>query len=195
MEAINADARDASVAGELEALDAQIAALRKRQTELRRLHSAMTMSNYTFRDKSDGPVTLLQLFGDRSDLLVVHNMGQRCNYCSLWADGLNGVLPHILRRTAFAVSSPDSPEEMSAISARRGWQFPMVSIAGTTFAADCGFLDDEGMVWPGVSSFHREPHHGVHRISSATFGPGDEFCAIWHLFDLLQEGAAGWEPH
>ena len=23
---------------------------------------------------------------------------------------------------------------------------------------------------------------------------GDDFCAVWHMFDLLKDGWAGWEP-
>ena len=37
-------------------------------------------------------------------------------------------------------------------------------------------------------------HEGVVRVSDAELGPGDDFCSVWHLFDLLPEGAAGWRP-
>ena len=42
-----------------------------------------------------GETTLLDLFGDRDTLLAIHNMGQGCRYCTLWADGFNGLLPHL----------------------------------------------------------------------------------------------------
>ena len=32
------------------------------------------------------------------------------------------------------------------------------------------------------------------RVADTGFEPGDDFCALWHLFDLLPEGAAGWQP-
>lgn len=32
------------------------------------------------------------------------------------------------------------------------------------------------------------------RTGRASFGPGDPFCAAWHLFDLLAGGAKGWSP-
>ena len=28
-------------------------------------------------------------------LLMIHNMGEACRYCTLWADGFNGFLPHL----------------------------------------------------------------------------------------------------
>ena len=47
---------------------------------------------------------------------------------------------------------------------------------------------------PGVSTFRREPTGGIARVAQATFGPGDPFCSVWHLFDLLDEGANDWSP-
>ena len=32
------------------------------------------------------------------------------------------------------------------------------------------------------------------RVSDTDLGPGDDFCAVWHLFDMLPEGADGWRP-
>jgi len=32
------------------------------------------------------------------------------------------------------------------------------------------------------------------RVADTSFGPGDDFCSIWHFFDLLPEGAADWQP-
>jgi DNA-binding transcriptional ArsR family regulator len=29
---------------------------------------------------------------------------------------------------------------------------------------------------------------------SASFSPGDDFCTVWHLFDLLPGGAGDWFP-
>ena len=31
------------------------------------------------------------------------------------------------------------------------------------------------------------------RVADAGFEPNDDFCALWHLFGLLPEGAAGWQ--
>ncbi len=32
------------------------------------------------------------------------------------------------------------------------------------------------------------------RVSDAPWSPGDDFCTVWHFFDLLPDGAAGWFP-
>ena len=45
--------------------------------------------------------TLSSLFGDRGGLIVVHNMGRDCSYCTMWADGFTGLLPHLESRAAF----------------------------------------------------------------------------------------------
>ena len=44
------------------------------------------------------------------------------------------------------------------------------------------------------SAFRKEEDGTIRRVGHAPFGPGDEFCGVWHLFDLLEEGAAGWQP-
>jgi hypothetical protein len=32
------------------------------------------------------------------------------------------------------------------------------------------------------------------RVSDSSSSPGDDFCALWHFFDLLPEGAGEWRP-
>jgi hypothetical protein len=68
----------------------------------------------------------------------------------------------------------------------------MVSHARTTFAADMGYRTRTG--WrPGISAFQRAGARIV-RVSDASMSPGDDFCAVWHMLDLLPEGPAGWQP-
>jgi hypothetical protein len=31
-------------------------------------------------------------------------------------------------------------------------------------------------------------------VSDAGLGPYDDFCNVWHLFDMIPGGAAGWGP-
>ena len=38
---------------------------------------------------------LSEPFAGHGRLLAIHNMGQRCRDCTLWADGVNGFLPHL----------------------------------------------------------------------------------------------------
>jgi predicted dithiol-disulfide oxidoreductase (DUF899 family) len=183
-----------AVTAEMQALYQELEAGHRRLAALRRSLPPEPVADYALRRADGSPVTLHQLFGDRDDLIVVHNMGRGCAYCTLWADGFNGVAPHLADRAAFVVSSPDSPEVQRAFAESRGWRFPMVSTAGTTFTKDMGFIEGEGDYWPGVSTFHREADGTVVRIAKDFFGPGDVYCGVWHLFDLLADGANDWEP-
>jgi predicted dithiol-disulfide oxidoreductase (DUF899 family) len=140
-----------------------------------------------------GAVSLSALFGNKPDLIVIHNMGASCPYCTLWADGFNGVYDHLASRTAFVVSSPDRPDVQERFATTRGWRFPMISHEGTTFAADMGYRSSAGGWMPGITAF-RKSGQQVQRVSDAPMGPGDDFCSLWHFFDLLPAGAAGWKP-
>jgi predicted dithiol-disulfide oxidoreductase (DUF899 family) len=140
-----------------------------------------------------GEVALSELFGDKPDLFVIHNMGIGCNGCTLWADGFNGVLQHLENRAAFVVSTPNDPATQDAFKAERGWRFRMVSHQGTSFAQDMGYRKADGGWQPGVSVFRRIDGQ-IFRVSDAGFEPGDDFCTAWHLFDMLAEGSAGWMP-
>ena len=155
-------------------------------------HGSGVPEDYAFAGQQ-GTVKLSQLFGDRDDLLVIHNMGRSCSYCALWADGLAGFYPMITQRCAIVLTSPDTPEAQAQVKQQRGWPFQMLSVKGNTFAKDMGFHTDRGYL-PGVSAFHRSGDGAITRTGSAFFGPGDDFCPIWPLFDLLEGGAKGWEP-
>jgi predicted dithiol-disulfide oxidoreductase (DUF899 family) len=168
----------------------QIADLRAQMRDALAQVEPQEVTDYQFTT-SDGRVRLSQLFGEQEDLILIHNMGVSCSYCTLWADGYNGVHRHVVSRAAFAVSSPDTPAVQKRISETRGWKFPMVSHNGTTFAADMGYMSDKGSWMPGVSVFRRDGEKIV-RVSDAGFHPGDDFCVLWHFFDMLPGGARDW---
>ncbi len=170
----------------------QIAELRKKMHEAQAAIEPEEVEDYAFKRAGGGTVHLSELFGDKDTLIVVHNMGAGCAYCTLWADGFNGVYDHLRSRAAFVLSSPDAPEQQQKFAASRGWKFPMVSYEGTTFGEDMGYRAN-GRATPGVSVFRRKGQKIV-RVSDTSFSPGDDFCAVWHLFDLIPEGAAGWQP-
>ncbi len=169
----------------------QIEEIRQQIRQVQSQIEPQEVADYAFQT-SDGPVSLSALFGDHSDLMLVHNMGVSCPGCTLWADGYNGIHHHITSRAAFVVSSPDPPEVQRKFAASRGWVFPMVSHVGSTFAADMGYHTAKG--WrPGMSVFKRTGERIV-RVSDVGWREGDDFCTIWHFFDLLPEGSAGWKP-
>ena len=168
----------------------RIGELRRRMRSVQRQIVPEPVDDYTFAS-TKGPVRLSQLFGSKRDLIVIHNMGSGCPNCTLWADGYNGLFPHVADRAAFVVSSPDSPAVQRRFARSRGWRFPMVSHQGTTFAADMGYRARSGGWLPGVSAFRRT-RDGIVRLNDTGFEPGDDFCTAWHLFDLFPDEAAGW---
>lgn len=180
---------DATVAS----LSKQVYELKQKLAEARRNAAPEPVEDYTFYG-DEGEVKLSGMFGDKTDLLLVHNMGTSCNYCTLWADGLVAMYPHLSRRCAFVLVSPDDPSVRRAYAAERGWNYPTFTDSVKRFTKDMGFLDDEGHVHPGVSAFHLNEDGSIVRTGWDHFGPGDDYCSVWPLFDLLNGGADGWEP-
>ncbi|WLD94775.1 DUF899 family protein [Alkalihalobacillus sp. AL-G] len=182
-----------TVQEEIQELEKELLAKKKRLAELRKELSEDKVENYRFRTSENEEVTLLELFGDSDEIIVVHNMGKGCNYCTLWADGFNGVYRHMIERAPFVVSTPDDPDIQKTIAAERDWKFPLVSTKGTTFKEDMGFANGTS-TRPGVSSFRKDENGDVYHHASAPLGPGDDFCAVWHLFDLLPNGSGDFQP-
>ncbi len=170
----------------------EIAALRRKMRETQEAAEPEAVRDYEFA--TPGKTVLLSaLFGDKDELFVIHNMGSKCPYCTLWADGYNGIYHHLANRAGFVVASPDAPALQQRFAASRGWRFPMVSHQGTSFAADMGYRAADGGWLPGISVLRRE-HGRILRVSDTGFSPGDDFCALWHIFDLLPAGAGDWQP-
>lgn len=174
------------------ALFHEIAAARAELRELQRSTALGAVEDYVL-EGPDGPVRLSELFGDGDDLIVVQNMGRSCPYCTMWADGFIGLLPHIEARAALAVASPDAPADQAAFAAERGWPFRMVSTAGTAFKEDLGFASD-GQQMPGVTVFHRDGDGRIRHTGSDFFGPDDAYNGAWHFFALLEGGTDGFAP-
>jgi predicted dithiol-disulfide oxidoreductase (DUF899 family) len=181
------DKKIAKLLEETEKIQGKIAALRKARPR-------EVVKDYTFTASDGKPVKLSALFGDKDDLIVIHNMGTGCSYCTLWADGFNGFTAHLEDRAAFVVASSDDYKIQKAFAEERGWKFRMCSAMGTTFWKDMGFLINGKEIWPGVSAFHRDRDGSIYRVSRDFLGPGDAYCSVWHLFGLLQGGVQGWEP-
>ena len=141
----------------------------------------------------DGKVRLSELFHGKKDLVIIHNMGRSCRYCTMWADGFNGLRHHFADRAGFAVVSPDAVATQQRFARSRGWLFPLYSGKGSTFIKDMGFLPKPTEPMPGASTFRRKGRK-IYRIASAGFGPFDSFCPTWPLFALLEGGVGGWAP-
>ncbi|QFT89138.1 Glyoxalase-like domain protein [Bacillus sp. THAF10] len=182
------------VLSEIQKLQEDIMEKKQRLAEMMRNVAPKKVKNYVFKSFRQGDVSLLDLFEEKDELIVVHNMGKSCMYCTTWADGLNGLYHHIRRKAAFVVSTPDSTEVQENVAAERSWVFPMVSTKDTTFKEDTGFAKDN-LYYPGVSIFSKDKEGNIYKHADAPFGPGDDFCAVWPLFDMLPSGYSNYKPH
>src|SRR4029079_12810211 len=97
--------------------------------------------NYVF-DSSQGKVSLADLFGKHSQLLIYHFMfgpdwAEGCPSCSYVCDHLNGATPHLAVRAVSLVMVSRAPlPKLQAFKQRMGWQFPWVSSHGNSFNHD-----------------------------------------------------------
>ena len=178
---------------EIRALEDRILADSQKLAELHRAQPPQAVEDYALK-RSTGEVKLSELFAGKADLIVIHNMGTGCSYCTMWADGINGLWEHLADRAGLVLVSPDPPEVLEKFAAGRGWGFPLASADGSTFNADLGMENDAGRAEPGMSSFHRGADGAIERIANEGFGPFDLFCPTWHLMARLKEGVADWEP-
>jgi len=182
---------------QIEKLEEEILAKKKELAELRRSTIATEVPDYELTGPDGETTRLSELFGEGRDLLVIHNMGRSCPYCTLWADGLNGVIEHLEDRTSLVLVSPDTPEVQAEFAGSRGWKFRMLSGGDSDFTSEMGYsMDKDGETYymPGASGFRLGDDGKIRLVSSSFFGPGDDFCAVWHLYDLLEEGHAEWHP-
>lgn len=185
-----------TVEEQLEALDKELAEKQKLRKTLLQQLAGRTVQDYELKGQ-EGTLKLSEMFGDGTELLLVHNMGKNCPYCTLWADGFNGVAQHLDDRVAFGVVSPNPPDVQKEFAESRGWKFPMYSAEGSTFSRDLGFeIDHEGKPFqlPGVSAFVKNEDGTIMLTAQDFFGPGDTYSGIWHLLELLPKGPDGWHP-
>ena len=181
-----------SAAKKIQSLELSLVRQQEKLAALKRRQPPESVADYVLAGPT-GPVKLSALFGKKRDLIVIHNMGASCPYCTMWADGFNGIHPHLADRAGFVVVSPDRPAAQKKFAKGRGWKFPMYSGQGSTFIQDMGFMPKPDQPMPGVSTF-RKKGGKIERVASGYFGPFDAFCATWPLIALLDGGVGGWQP-
>lgn len=167
---------------EIYTLSNQLAALRKKSP-------GVSVPDYTFEDLSGKP-KLSDLFGDKSVLFVIHNMGAACRYCTLWADGLNGFLPHLEDKFAVVLVSKDSPEAQRRMANDRGWRFRLASHGGGAYIREQSVAPGEEN-YPGLVCYVKDKGR-VLRKNATAFGPGDQFCALWPMISMAGFGESDW---
>ncbi|MGC2721647.1 MAG: DUF899 domain-containing protein [Candidatus Acidiferrales bacterium] len=163
---------------------------------------------YSF-DGPHGRVSLAELFGDKSQLVIYHFMfapewEAGCSSCSMVADGINASIVHFDQRdVAFSAVSRAPIAKLEAFRKRLGWDFNWVSSHASDFNYDyrVSFTPDQvaakipnynydTVVFPmdeapGLSVFAKKGGDVYHTYS--TFGRGLEPMLV--VYDLLD-----WTP-
>jgi predicted dithiol-disulfide oxidoreductase (DUF899 family) len=113
------------------------------RAERRELPWVRVEKAYIF-EGSDGPRTLGDLFGARSQLAIYHFMlspgsDHLCPGCSYTMDHVDGARQHFEHADlAFVAVSRAPVERIEAVKARMGWTFPWVSSGDGDFNYDFG---------------------------------------------------------
>ena len=166
-------------------------ALDKRANELKQRHGACDVEDYDLLTKDGETVKLSGQFGEHDTMVLVHNMGSSCPYCTLWADSFEAVYKHVNsgvpgvdKKAAFILTSPDEPAKLKAFAAARGWSFPCFSIHGGKLAHDLGYANEKDQYGPGCSILKLADGE-ITRVSRDHFGPGDKYCGIFGFLGLI----------
>jgi predicted dithiol-disulfide oxidoreductase (DUF899 family) len=166
---------------------------------------------YVF-DGPNGKVTLADLFGGKSQLIVYHFMfgpswEAGCPSCSYLADHFGGSLIHLANRdVTLAVVSRAPIEQIEAFKQRMSWQFRWLSSFANDFNRDfhVSFTKDEmakGKVEynydmmefpseeaPGVSVFYKNEAGGIFHTYSSYARGLDILVGAYNFLDLAPKG-------
>jgi predicted dithiol-disulfide oxidoreductase (DUF899 family) len=176
---------------EIQSTEKQISELITKLENLRRDSLPVPVKDYSFKNL-EGEVRLSELFGDKDVLFMIHNMGQGCRYCTLWADGINAFLPHFEDQFAVVLVSKDDPNLRRQFANSRQWRFRLASHGGGEYIREQSIATGEGNM-PGVVCYTRKGKE-IYRKNTAQFGPGDLFCSMWHFLALAGINESSWTP-
>jgi predicted dithiol-disulfide oxidoreductase (DUF899 family) len=176
----------------------------------RRLPWVKVTKTYSFQTPC-GAHPLSDLFGDQSQLLVYHFMfgpqwKEGCPSCSMVADQLNAIAPHVAQRDVSLMLVSRAPlEELRAFKARMRWNNLMwASSDGSDFNQDFGVALNEAQIQsgkfynygtqpfpvdeaPGLSAFIKRGNDIYHTYS--TYGRGLEgLLGVYALLDVAPLG-------
>jgi predicted dithiol-disulfide oxidoreductase (DUF899 family) len=162
-------------------------------------------------DGPDGKQALADLFKGHNQLVVQHFMfapdwNEGCKSCSFWADGFEGLIPHLAARDTTLVAISRAPlAKLEAFKARMGWTFDWLSSAGNDFNYDfaISFTPEAikagknynfgtsafgGEEAPGISVFYRDEAGTIFHTYSCFARGLDMMNAAYHYLDLTPLG-------
>jgi predicted dithiol-disulfide oxidoreductase (DUF899 family) len=170
--------------------------------ERRQLPMVKVEKQYTF-DGAEGPVTLLDLFEDRPQLLLYHFMfapnvhgwpDAGCPGCSMFLDNIGQFTPvHLNARGAsFAVVSLAPLAKIQTYRKRMEWPHRWVSSANNSFNVDFG-LTSPDLERHGLSVFLRKGNE-IFRTYFTSQRGSEALGNIWGFLDATPYGRQeNWE--
>ena len=176
---------------EIRVIEQKIYTLMERLAKLQQSNRGNEVINYSF-STIEGEINLLDLFGEKDKLLLIHNMGQGCRYCTLWADGFNGFLPHLESTISVVLVSKDTPQLQRKFANSRGWRFRLASHGGGEYIQEQSVMKDSNDM-PGAVVYERDGDK-IYRKNDCVFGPGDIYCSMWSLLGLAGLNETSWTP-
>jgi predicted dithiol-disulfide oxidoreductase (DUF899 family) len=187
----------------------------RQRDELSRLRRELPWEKVEKRYEFEGPegkLTLADLFGKRSQLVIYHFMlgpgwKEGCPSCSFLGDHFDGAAIHLANRdVTLAVVSHAPIAEIETFKKRMGWRFRWVSSFGSDFNYDyhvsfteeerargqveynydqTKFFSDEG---PGLSVFAKDANGDIFHTYS-TYARGlDILLGAYNFLDLVPKG-------
>jgi predicted dithiol-disulfide oxidoreductase (DUF899 family) len=164
--------------------------------ERRQLPMVKVEKQYKF-EGSSGPVSLLDLFEDRPQLLLYHFMfapgvngwpNAACPGCSMFLDNIGQFTPvHLKARgISLAVVSRAPLANIAAYQKRMEWPHRWVSSANNTFNVDFGMTTDEGELH-GLSVFLQKDG-GLFRTYFTSQRGTEALGNIWGFLDATPYG-------
>jgi len=179
---------------ELLAREKQLTRLRDElAAERRRLPWVRLDKNYEF-DGPDGRLSMTDLFGDKSQLIVYHFMmgpgwEEGCPICSFWADSFDGTSVHLAHRDAAFVAVSRAPfAEIEAYRRRMGWSFPWVSSAPSDFNFDFGVSSTPEHLAAGSEYNFRRVEKPMEESPGLSVFARDDAGQIFHTYSTYSRG-------
>jgi predicted dithiol-disulfide oxidoreductase (DUF899 family) len=167
--------------------------------------------DYCFIDEN-GEHSLLDLFGDRKQLMFYHFMyspdwEEGCQSCSYWADTFNGIDVHLANRDiAFMAVSTAPIDTLLKYKERLAWNFRWVSVSNSDFnrdfhvSFDAKSKEEDAIDYnykkqsfympelPGVSVFIRDARDRIYHTYSTYSRGVDILNAAYNYIDLSPLG-------
>lgn len=180
---------------ELLAREKEFTRLRDDLNRHRRELPWVTVEKQYIFDGLGGKVTLAEMFGSKSQLIVYHFMfspewKEGCRHCSFWADHYDATLPHLRQRdVSFVVVSRAPLATITPFQKRMGWKFRWLSSFETDFNYDfqASFRPEDIERGSVLYNYKTEPMDMTDREGISVFHK-DETGAVFHTYSCYARG-------